>query len=396
QAFFIGPHRVADSESPHPHNHFPYVPFFGYREDRSGVPYGMIRGMMSAQDEINHRRSKLTWLLNAKRVIKDDDALLNMNDNDMLDELFRVDGVINLNPNRQNKDHNAFRIEQETGVAAQQFQVMQEAQKMVQDVAGVYNAFLGQESGAKSGVAIDSLVEQGTTTLAEINDNYRISRQLVGELLLAHIVDDIGDTRQEVKINVNKPRATKVVVLNDRRADDSAGVDPTRTQISNSVTRTKTRVVLADIASTPGYRQQMARSLMDLAGQLPEQYTAALIDLIVEMGDFPNRDEVLKRVRQVSGHGINPADMTEEEQAQMERKTQMQAEMEQMQFEAMGLELEELKGRVRDLNAKAAVNEGKANSTPIQDEKTKAEISEIRAKVKDIVTKVATARSQLN
>jgi apolipoprotein N-acyltransferase len=100
---------------------------------------------------------------------------------------------------------------------------------MIQDAAGVWNAFLGKESGAKSGIAIDSLVEQGTTTLAEINDNYRVARQLVGELLLAHIVDDIGDKRREVKVGVNRPNATKVIVLNDRRVDGG------KTQITNSV-----------------------------------------------------------------------------------------------------------------------------------------------------------------
>jgi hypothetical protein len=389
-AYFIGPHRVADLESPHPHNLFPYVPFWGYREDRSGIPYGMVRGMMPAQDEINHRRSKLTWLLNAKLVVKDDDALLDMSDNEMLDELYRADGVITLNPARKNKDANAFRIIESTGVAAQQFQVMQEAQKMIQDVAGIYNAFLGQESGAKSGIAIDSLVEQGTTTLAEINDNYSVARQLVGELLLAHIVDDIGDKRKEVKLNVNKPQATKVIVLNDRKT-----IDGGRTQITNSVTRTKTRVVLSDIQNTPGYRQQMARSLMELAGQLPEQYTAALIDLIVELGDFPNREEVLKRIRQVSGMGVNPQDLSEEERAQMERKAQLQQQMEEMQFEAMKLELEELKAKVRGLNAKAAESESKVEAAPADREKTMAEIQEIRAKVKDIVTKVAGARQQM-
>ena len=46
--------------------------------------------------------------------------------------------------------------------------------------------------GAKSGVAINSLVEQGTTTLAEMNDNYRVSRAATFELLLSLVKQDIG------------------------------------------------------------------------------------------------------------------------------------------------------------------------------------------------------------
>lgn len=388
-AFFIGPHRVADLDSPHPHNKFPYVPFFGYREDRTNIPYGMVRGMMPAQDEINHRRSKLTRLLNAKLVIKDDDALLDMSDNDMLDELYRADGVVTLNSNRKNKDANAFRVSTETNIAAQQFSVMQEAQKMIQDVAGIYSAFLGQEGGAKSGVAIDSLVEQGTTTLAELNDNYRFARQLVGELLLAHIVDDIGDKEHPVKINVNKPQKTKIIVLNERHEDGG------RTQITNSIQRTKTRVVLSDIANTPGYRQQMAKSLMDMAGQLPEQYQGALIDLIVEMSDLPNRDEVLKRIRQVSGQGVNPEDLSEEDRAQMERKAQLQQAMEDMQFKEVELRLEKMMADVRNLNAKATETEAKVSATPLDHEKLEAEILQIRAEVKKVITDTVAVRRQL-
>ena len=77
--------------------------------------------MIPAQDEINHRRSKLTWLLNIKRAIVDDDALYNMSVDELIDELHKGDSVITLNSNR--KRDNAFRIDTETGIAAQQFQV---------------------------------------------------------------------------------------------------------------------------------------------------------------------------------------------------------------------------------------------------------------------------------
>lgn len=392
-AYFVGPHRLADLDSPHPHNKFPYVPFWGYREDRTRIPYGMIRGMMPAQDEINHRRSKLTQLLNMKLVIKDDDALLNMSDNDMVDELYRADGgVINLNPNRQNKDANAFRLVTDLNIASQQYQVMQEAQKMIQDVAGVYSAFLGQDSGAKSGVAIDSLVEQGTTTLAELNDNYRFARQSVGELLLAHIVDDIGSSRHEIKIDVNEPRKSRVIVLNDRRVD--GGV----TQVTNSVIKTKTQVALTDIANTPTYRAQLARSLMDMAGQLPEQYQAALIDLIVELTDVPNRDEIIKRIKQVNGQ-VDPEDMSEEELAQMQRKQQLDQAIEDIQLKEMDLRLEKLMAEVRQLNARAGESEIKAQVTAggadADKEKVMAEITKIRAEVKEIISKTVQVRSQL-
>ncbi|WP_020209035.1 hypothetical protein [Gilvimarinus chinensis] len=386
-AFFVGPHRLLDIASPYTHNKFPYVPFWGYREDRTNIPYGMIRSMMPAQDEVNKRRSKLTWLLNAKLIVKDDDAIDDISDEQLQEMVLSGDGVININPYRHNKSAKPFDILTDMGVASQQFTVMQDSMRLVQDVAGVYSAFLGQEGGADSGVAIDSLVEQGTTTLAEINDNYRFARKEVHERLLSLIVEDIGKAQTEVRTNVNKPQRTKTIVLNQRYRDDDGF-----NRVNNDVTRTKTRVVLSDVQSTPGYRQQMAKSLMDMAAQLPEQYAVALVDMIVELSDIPNRDEVLKRIRQISGMGVNPEDMTEEEQAQMQRKQQVQQMLEDLDLKSKQLEAAKTEAEVRERNAKSEQME---IMTPAERKKAEAETKKLFAEVKDIATDIAKKRNEL-
>lgn len=385
-AFFAGPHRLVDMDSPHPHNHFPYVPFWGYREDRTNVPYGIIRSMMPAQDEINKRRSRLTWLLNAKLIVVEDDAVTELSDEDLLDRVHSGQGVIRLDSERRHADRKGLDILTDMGVTGQQFQVMQDAEKMIQDVAGIYNAFLGKEGAADSGVAINSLVEQSTTTLAEINDNYRYARQQVGELLLAHIVQDIGDKETTVLTNVNKPRPTKRIVLNERHDDGM------RVKINNNVQRTKTQVIVDDIANSPGYRQQMARSLMDMAGQLPKEYQAALIDLIVELSDIPNRDDVLKRIRQVSGQGVNPEDLTDAEREAMERKQKLQQEVETLELEKLRAELQEMQARARELNAKAQHQERLSED---EEAKLEAEIRKLNADTKETVTKIVKLRREL-
>ncbi|HFP1024991.1 TPA: portal protein, partial [Escherichia coli] len=137
---------------------FPLVPFWGYRKDKTGEPYGLISRAIPAQDEVNFRRIKLTWLLQAKRVIMDEDAT-QLSDSDLMEQIERPDGIIKLNPARKNQKSVAdvFRVEQDFQVASQQFQVMQESEKLIQDTMGVYSAFLGQDSGATSGVAISNL-----------------------------------------------------------------------------------------------------------------------------------------------------------------------------------------------------------------------------------------------
>lgn len=173
---------------PAPQGMFPLIPFWGYRKDKTGAPYGLACRAIPAQDEVNFRRIKLTWLLQAKRVIKDADAT-NMTDKQLAEELERPDGVVNLNPDRKNKKTiaEALTVQQDFQVAQQQFTVMQESMKLIQDGMGVYSAFLGQDSSASSGIAISNLVEQGATTLAEINDNYQFACQQVGQLLLSYL-----------------------------------------------------------------------------------------------------------------------------------------------------------------------------------------------------------------
>lgn len=347
QAWYIGPHRVWNGPSPHPHNRFPYVPFWGLREDESGVPYGLIRRMISPQDEVNFRRSKLTYLLNNKRVIKDSDAVM-MSDQDLLDEINRADGVITLNPDRKNLDSRGFWVETENGIASQQFQIMQEAKQQIQDCAGVYSAMLGQENNASSGVALNGLIEQGATTLAEILDNYRYASRSLGELMLAYKVREIGHQPRKVVVNANKPEPTREVLLN-QVSHDAQG----REVVNNDVMRTKAQVVLDDIVNTPGYRAQMTQRLMELVQALPANIQASVIDLVIMSTDVPNKEEILKRVRRATGQGVNPDDLSDEERAQQQQQQQQKQQQEQLQQAQQQLMLQEVSGKIAALEAEA-------------------------------------------
>lgn len=375
-AYFFGPFLLSDGPSPHPHNYFPYVPFFGYREDRTGIPYGVVRSMIPAQDEINHRRSKLTWLLNIKRAIVDDDALYDMSIDDLIDELHKGDSVIQLNSKR--KRDNAFRIDTETGIASQQFQVLQESQKLIQDVAGVYSAFLGQESGAKSGIAINSLVEQGTVTLSEINDNLIFARSLVHELLLAQIIHRIGDTTKVVRVKDTATRREVPVVLNQRNADG---------QISNNVQQIRARVVVQDVPATAGYRQQMNMMLADMVSKLPPEFQTILIEMVVDSSDLDNRDEIVQRIRKLTGGDI--ANATPEEQAAAMRQRQEEEAVKALQLKEIEAKAQRAVGEVEALNAEIlTINQNRELDAELK----KAEIRKREAEVKKIVNDIVVAR----
>jgi hypothetical protein len=137
-SWWIGPHRIVDVPNPFPFNRFPYVPFFGFREDRTGVPYGMVRTMKSPQDEFNARRRKMMWYLAAKRVITDSDAVKNNDHEAVMQEIGRPDAYVELNENRTNPSPDAFRVEDGGQMAKDQFLVMTDAADRLQSSAGVF------------------------------------------------------------------------------------------------------------------------------------------------------------------------------------------------------------------------------------------------------------------
>lgn len=340
EVWFVGPHFIVDRPCSAPQGMFPLVPFWGYRKDKTGEPYGLISRAIPAQDEVNFRRIKLTWLLQAKRVIMDEDAT-QLSDNDLMEQIERPDGIIKLNPARKNQKNVAdvFRVEQDFQVASQQFQVMQESEKLIQDTMGVYSAFLGKDSNASSGVAISNLVEQGATTLAEINDNYQFACQQVGRLLLAYLLDDLKKRRNHtVVINRDDRQRRQTVVLN-AEGDDG--------ELTNDISRLNTHIALAPVQQTPAFRAQLAQRMSVVIQGLPPQVQSVVLDLWVNLLDVPQKQEFVERIRAALGTPKSPDEMTPEEQ----QVAQQQQALEQQQQE---LQMREMAGRVAKLEAEAA------------------------------------------
>lgn len=337
-AWYTGPHFLYDVPSPYKHNQFPYVPFFGHREDLTNVPYGLIRSMVSPQDEVNARKSKMLWALNSRRVVADSDAVTDHNK--AANEVARPDAYVILNANR--KPTSQFRVEPGGELAAQQFQVMQEAKQEIAEASGIHKSMQGQQSGAKSGVAINSLIEQGINTLAEINDNYAYARRLVGEMLFELVKQNI--LQGPSKVTIGEGQQKKTIVFNQPARDTQTG----QVVMLNDVAKVKAKIVLDDIASTPTYRTQTLQMLTEITKSLPPNVQGMVIDFIVEATDLPNRHKIADRLRSAMG-------IQDPEQMKQAQDMQMQAAASQQDLaqKTFVLEAAEQAARIRKLNAEA-------------------------------------------
>lgn len=143
-----------------------------------------------------------------------------------------------------------FKVERDFELNRQQYDRLVDAREGIKRAGGIYNAFMGQEGQAASGVAISGLVEQSNQTLADINDNFKESRQNVGDLLMSMIIEDMSGKQETVFIDGKVLNDDRIVNLNVPVVDEATGIQ----YLDNDISRTKLKVTLADVSSTPSFR----------------------------------------------------------------------------------------------------------------------------------------------
>ncbi len=266
RAIFAGPYRLLDEATTK--RRFPYIPFMAFRADKDNTPYGLVHGMIAPQDEYNERRMRIQWMLKAQQLMVDRDALDPEYNNieDIAATLMRPDMVAVLNPNRRNANGMQFRNDFQ--LQKEQFEMMQDAKGNVQDVPGIYSAQLGDApTGVTSGIAINSLVEQGIVAMGELNDNYSHARRLVYDTLVDLIAEDHATRDMQVQIGAGQTRRT--VVLNTK--------DPKSGQAINVVKDAQVTTGLAEVPATPAYMMQMSVLMSDMIRALAGTPQAGLL-----------------------------------------------------------------------------------------------------------------------
>lgn len=321
--WFIGPHEIVDQPSPHPHNYFPFVDFTGYTEDAANTPYGMVRPMIDPQDNYNEAGFEIMRILQHKRITKEEGAT-KLTDSQLKHETNRRDGIITLNKGKMG----ALSVEKDWSELQALDGLQGKYAQQIRDFSGIYNTYSGKNAEQASGVAIASLAELGATTLSEINSNYEYGRQRLGELVLAYIVKDLGDKPAEINIRNNSVGSVrKTVCLNMQSKDDP--------KINNIVAMAKYQVAIADVHSSPGYRQHLNRRWMEMfqvAGQDPVMQSF-ILEQAIETSEMPNRAEALEKWRKIRGMTDDPEAQAQQEQQQM-AQAQQAAAIEQAKTEA--------------------------------------------------------------
>lgn len=296
QGYWMGPHMLEDRPSPHSHDHFPYVPVFGYREDMTGVPFGLVRDMLFPQDNLNSSIAKLRWGMSATRVERTKGAV-DMPDDSFRRMVARPDADIILNDEKMSRPGARFEVKRDFQLNDQQFQLMDNSRRSLERVSGIGPSFTGQAGTATSGLQEQTQLEQSQVALADLMDGFKDARALVGELLMAMIIEDMGKDEQAVVIEgdvINPPRA---VVLNKPEVDTVTDIP----YLSNDVSRTRLTVSLEDVPSSSSFRAQQLNSLTEATKAAPPEIQQVTIPFMVDLMDLPRKKEIVEAIRAAQG-----------------------------------------------------------------------------------------------
>lgn len=355
-AIFCNTGMLWYSESPYRHNLFPLTPMWCYRCGRDGMPYGVIRGMRDIQEDINKRASKSLHILNTNKVIMDEGAVDDLDE--FAEEVSRPDGIIVKKPNKE------LVINAERELAPAHLELMSRSISMIQTLSGVTDENMGRTTNATSGKAITARQEQGSMTTAGIFDNLRFAVQVHGEKELS-LIEQFFSEQKEFRIT-NMRGTPEYITINDGLPE-------------NDIVRTKADFIISDADWRATVRQAQTEELLALMQQLAPvapQVALMTLDLVVEMMDVPNAEEIVKRIRQITGmRDPDAEEMTPEEQ---------QAEMQKQQAAQKQAELQE-----RDIMATIAGKEAKAQRDMVAAQKDMASLDKIQAEAKKILGSLA-------
>jgi hypothetical protein len=298
------------SKSPYRHNRFPLTPIWCYRRDRDNLPYGIVRQMRDPQIDINHRAAKALHILNSSKVIMDEGAVDDLDAFEV--ENARADGII---IKKQGKE---LRLDVERGLEQSHLDMMSRSISLIQAMTGVTDENMGKSTNATSGKAIMARQDQGSLATAPIFDRLRLAKQISGEKQLSLIEQFMPEQRQ---FRITNQRGNpSFITINDGLPE-------------NDIVATKADFIVSEDDFSATMRQAQVEELLNLMGQLAgtgPQIVMATLDLIVETMDIPQREEIVKRIRQITGMEDPDADPNNPDPETLARKA---AAEEQAAFE---------------------------------------------------------------
>ena len=360
-----------------PYNDFTIVPYFAYF--RRGRPFGMVRNLLSPQEQLNKISSQELHIVNTTANsgwMVETGSLVGMTADD-LEEHGAETGLVIEYARGTNPPQKISPNTIPTGLD----RIGQKAAANIQAISGINESMLGTDSAEVSGIAIQAKQNRGAIMIQVPLDNLRKTRHYLADKILNLIQTFYTEERVIQVTNDEDPlKPREPMVINEMTPEG---------QIINDLTLGEYDVVVATAPARDSFDEvQFAEAL-----NLRQVGVAIPDDAIIEYSHLAKKGELAKRIRMITGVEQSPE---QQEAAQMAQQLQMQ----QVQ-----LELEKMQAEVQKLNSEAAVNISKVqDTTDVQPQlrmaelQTKIEIKmqelQLRRELADLTNEVRTNQQQ--
>lgn len=268
--------------------------------------YGMVRGLIGLQDEINKRRSKALHLLSVRQVVADIGAVEDVDE--ARRQVARPDGYVEKNPGLE------FEIQEGGDLAAGQFQLLQHATAEMQ-LTGPNAAMSGTDSRELSGRAILTQQAGGAVQNEPLADSLRFWSRRIYEIAWqaareywkggqwVRVTDELNETRW-VGINQQITVADKLAELpEDRRAAVMQQMqlqpnDPRLQQVigtRNDITDLDVDIEIGEGTQTPTQQAEEFQALVQIASLQPGLIPG---DVLIAASSLKDKDALLERMKE--------------------------------------------------------------------------------------------------
>jgi hypothetical protein len=282
-------------------SNYPYIPFFAYWK-RNEV-FGVVRNLRDPQDEINARRSQISWLTKATGDgwFADEGSVVNLKS---FEEQSRdPKGVILVKKNA--KDPRRMTPPQ---VPQGLFQLLGEAINEMSVISGVPPEGQGLSGDTISGVAIERRKQGGHVVTTELFDNFKLTKKLIYKKM-ARRIQEVYTDEKVIRLKNPESGGFKFITINQKapvQVGEGVPSQPLRYKVLNDISSLRYDIVMTETPASPTHRQGALATLLELIQKVPSA-AEMLIDIIIDMTDgLPNKDEVVARFKQFVQSRMKP------------------------------------------------------------------------------------------
>jgi hypothetical protein len=342
-----------------PYNSFTLVPYFPYW--RRGKPFGMVRNLISPQEQLNKISSQELHIVNTTANsgwIVESGSLTGMTADD-LEEHGAETGLV-IEYNRGSTPPGKIPPNQiPTGLD----RISQKAAANIKTISGISDAMLGTDSPEVSGIAIQAKQNRGVLMIQVPLDNLKKTRHYLAEKVLELVQGYYTEERVIQITDEEDPYQPKVPLPINQMTPEG--------RIINDLTLGEYEVVVNDSPARDNFDEvQFAEAI-----ELRKVGVPIPNDLIVRYSHLAKKAEIADRIRQMEGTAPPTPEQIQLQQFQME------AQIRQTQLEIARLEAE-----VTKLQSETALNVAKTQSTE----------ADPQIKMAELQSKLQTKREELD